>query len=112
MGVGGLPCKRERDALHISLMSVNFRFWSHSGCSEKNTNIYGRNDECALWFEARGQGPGYRPKLKMADGSGRRFSCCFSFLLWLLQTSSFSYGGQKLRMVNVVGISSSYHGLN
>ncbi|XP_078359951.1 prostatic acid phosphatase-like [Oculina patagonica] len=38
----------------------------------------------------------------MADGRGRHFCYYFSFFLWLLQTSSLSYGGQKLRMVNVV----------
>ncbi|XP_020614615.1 prostatic acid phosphatase-like [Orbicella faveolata] len=38
----------------------------------------------------------------MVDGSRRHFSCCFSFLLWLLQASTLSYGVQKLRMVNVV----------
>ena len=58
---------------------------------------------------ARGQGleTNLKMKLKMADGSIRRL--CFSFFLWLLQSSSLSYGDRKLRMVNVVGMLLKYY---
>ncbi|RMX58966.1 hypothetical protein pdam_00014633 [Pocillopora damicornis] len=38
----------------------------------------------------------------MADGNLSYFRTCLGFLLWLLQASTLSYGGQKLRMVNLV----------
>lgn len=65
-----------------------------------------------LKYAVRGTGNRSCAKLKMADGGKRRFSCCFSFLLWLLQASSLSYGGQKLRMVNVVSIAWSTSSIN
>lgn len=40
----------------------------------------------------------------MADSNLSYFRTCLGFLLWLLQASTLSYGGQKLRMVNLVSI--------